>query len=179
MIKIIKITGLAFFLLAVFLPVFSFTKIKVQEREYKEVMAKKVEKQNYFALLEINKIDLKREIYAKDKKENDVNQNILLHKNSILPGKKESYVILAAHSGNGQNAYFRNLYQLEVGDEVLFYYNHKKWSYEIFDIEFQDKTGILYLKENYPNMIALITCTKNNSATQTIYYGVLNGSESL
>ncbi len=179
MIKIIKIIGAFLIVGAVLLPIFHFTVEKINEYEYKEVLAEKEETKDYFALLEIKKIGLKREIYEKDSKENDVNKNILLHQKSILPENGESYIILAAHSGNGHNAYFKDLYQLEIGDEVDFYYDGKDWSYEIVDIEFQDKTGVLYLKEDFPNMIVLITCTKGDSGTQTVYYGVLNETKNL
>ena len=179
MIKIIKIIGAFLIVVAVLLPIFHFTVEKINEYEYKEVLAEKEETKDYFALLEIKKIGLKREIFNKNSDENNVSKNILLHEKSILPNEKGSYIILAAHSGNGHNAYFKDLYKLEIGDEVNFYYEGKDWSYEIVDIEFQDKTGVLYLKEDFPNMIVLITCTKGDSGTQTVYYGVLNETENL
>ena len=179
MIKIIKIIGAFLIVVAVLLPIFHFTMEKIKEDEYKDVLAEKEETKDYFALLEIEKIGLKREIYDKNSKENDVNKNVLLHQKSILPNGEESYIILAAHSGNGYNAYFRDLYKLEIGDEVDFYYDGKDWCYKIVDMEFQDKTGVLYLKEVDPNMLILITCTKGDSGTQTIYYGVLNEAENL
>ena len=54
-----------------------------------------------------------------------------------------------------------------------------KEEYEIIDIEYQNKTGILYLKEENEDMITLITCTKNDSTTQTIYYGILKNKEKI
>ena len=46
-------------------------------------------------------------------------------------------------------------------------------------MKFQEKTGILYLQEENRDMITLITCTKNDSTTQTIYYGILKNKEKI
>ena len=40
-------------------------------------------------------------------------------------------------------------------------------------IEEQNKTGSLYIKENLNERLILITCSKNNSKTQMIYYSNL------
>lgn len=179
MIRNIKFLGIALILVGVFVPAFHFTKAKVDENKYIEVLEEKEEKQDYFAILEINEIHLKRELFPAYSKENHVDKNVLVHKMSTFPGSKESNIIFAAHSGNGKNAFFKDLYLLEESDLITLYYQGVKWLYEIVDIEEQEKTGVLYLKEDYPQMITLITCTKGNSNTQTIYYGVLKESKSL
>ena len=68
---------------------------------------------------------------------------------------------------------------MQLKDEIKLYYDNYIWIYEIIDIEYQNKTGILYLKEENEDMITLITCTKNNSTTQTIYYGILKNKEKI
>lgn len=152
---------------------------KIEEENYAVILEDHLEENNYFAILEIEDIALKRELYEINSEENNVDKNILVHKKSIFPGQKVSHIILAAHSGNGHNAYFKDLYKLELNDEIKLYYNDYVWTYEIEDIEYQEKTGILYLHEEEMDMITLITCTKNNSTTQTIYYGILKNKEKI
>lgn len=178
MIKINKISGILLVFLGVIIPITSFTKYKVEEYQYETILDEKVENNDYYALLEIDPIRLRREIYEADSKYNHVDQNILLHHASVMPtGETASHVILAAHSGNGANAYFKDLYLLKVSDTVKLYYQGMIWYYEIVDIEYQEKTGILYLKEDFEQMITLITCTKDDANTQTVYYGILKDTK--
>ena len=177
--NLIKIVGGLFLLLGIFFPIFAFTKEKIDIYQEEIILEEDIENNKYYAVLEIPKIHLKRELYQIESPENNVDENVLLHEESVLPGGSNSNLILAAHSGYGKNAYFKDLYQLELNDVVSIYYDGKLWTYEIREIEYQEKTGVLYLKEDYPNMITLITCTKNNHDTQTIYYGVLKNSQNL
>ena len=179
MIKIIKILGSLLILFALLFPFLIFSLEKVNNYQYEVVLDQNMQDNNYYGVLEIAKIDFKREFYEINSSENNVNKNVMLHEASVLPGEERSNIILAAHSGNSSSAYFKDLYQLEVKDAIFVYYQGKKWTYEIQEIEYQDKTGILYLKEDYPDMITLITCTKNDSDTQTIYYGVLKKSQNI
>lgn len=144
----------------------------VLKKEENEIQDKIYQTNSYFSILEIPKISLKKELYDVSDKRNDVNQNILVHSESIFPGENKSFVILAAHSGNGAHAYFKNLYQLERFDEIKLYYQNKIYIYEIVEIEKQAKTGTLLLKQNKKDMLLLITCTYHDSKSQTIYYAV-------
>ena len=179
MIKIVKIFGVGCLFLGILYPSYYFLKGKVDNYQYEVLVDRHIEDENYYGVLVIDKIDLKREFYPIDSKENQVDKNILLHSSSRIPDGDGSNFIFAAHSGNGENAYFKDLYLLDIGDEVQVYYEGQIWIYEIMEIEYQDKTGILYLKEEYEDMITLITCTKNDSNTQTIYYGILKTSQNL
>lgn len=179
MIKIVKLGGIFLLVVGVLIPLYSFVIPRIEEDKYQEILVQSMEEENYYGVLEIEKIHFKREIFPIDHKNNQVNKNVFLHSNSVLPGDETSHIILAAHSGNGRNAFFKDLYLLEIHDEICFYYQGKKWIYEIVDIEYQKKTGVLYLKEDYANMITLITCTKGDDKTQTIYYGSLKTWENL
>lgn len=174
-----KFLGACIILVSIIVPLSTFAMYKIEEENYTAILEEHLEENNYFAILEIEKIALKRELYEIDSKENNVNKNILVHKKSIFPRNGVSYIILAAHSGNGANAYFKDLYKLKLKDEIKLYYDDAIWTYEIEDIEYQNKTGILYLKEENKDMITLITCTKNDSSTQTIYYGILKNKEKI
>lgn len=171
--------GVVVILLGVFFPIYSLSKKKIDEYKYLEVVEEKIENNDYFAILEIDQINLKRELFPIDTKENNVNENVLVHNMSTFPDSDTSNIILAAHSGNGKNAFFKDLYFLELNDLISIYYQGTKWIYEVVDIEYQNKTGVLYLKEDFLHMITLITCTKGSSNTQTIYYGRLKDFESL
>ena len=58
-------------------------------------------------ILDIPKIDLKKGIYSKESFKNNVDQNVTILNESLLPS--EGTVILAAHSGNSSVSFFRNL----------------------------------------------------------------------
>lgn len=179
MIKKSRICGLALGALAIIYPLTSFVIYEVKTISEALILVGKEANNDYFAILQIDKIELKEELFALDSEQNDLNSNVLIHEASTFPSTENSNLILAAHSGYGQNAYFRNLYKLDVGDEIKLYYNGYLWIYEIQEIEYQAKTGKLYLKENNTSQITLITCTKDDSTTQTLYYGILKTREKL
>lgn len=179
MAKSIKIIGALFLLLGALLCTSFFTIEKINEQEEIIEIATKIEESNYFAILEIPKIYLKKELFPIKDRKNNVNKNILVHELSIFPDNNTSHVILAAHSGNGDISFFKDLYLLELEDEVKLYYQDKIYIYEVFDIEVQDKTGVLYLKEDKENMMSLITCTKGDKDTQTIYYCFLKDTKNI
>lgn len=151
------------------IPLSSFSINKVKEYQEEKILVNKINKnQNYYAIIDIPKIGFKKELYKINDPRNNVNKNILVHKNSIFP----SNIILASHSGNSSHAYFKNLFKLKIKDKVKIYYENKIYEYEINEIEEQNKTGKLYLKEDLNERLILITCHKNNK-TQVIYYSNL------
>ena len=180
MIKIIKILGIALVVVGVSYPFIQTSKRAIVNYQYEKTVDQHIEDNNYYGILVIDKINLKREFYPIDSTENQVDKNIFLHNSSKMPGSKYgSNLILAGHSGSGAHAYFKDLYLLEVNDEIQVYYQGSILTYVIMEIEYQDKTGILYLKEDYMDMITLITCTKDDSSKQTIYYGVLKSRQKI
>ena len=113
---------------------------------------------DYFAVLEIPKINLKRGIYNVDSKDNNVDKNIYILKSSTLPNKQDSHIILAAHSGNSYISYFRNLHRVNKNDEVFFYFKNIKYIYKVIDKYEVDKTGKIELEFTDSKDITLITC---------------------
>ena len=144
-----------------------------------QLIEEKLEAKDYYAILEIPKIDLKKELFPIDSKDNQVNKNLMILKESTFPNNASSQVIIAGHSGTASNAYFKDLYKLNIEDQINLYYDDYMYSYVIKKIEKQPKTGSLSLDISNQNMLILITCTKNNNHTQTIYYGWLNKGENL
>ena len=100
--------------------------------------------------------------------------NVQTLKESNYPDVEKGNLILAAHSGNGYNAYFRDLYRLEKKDTVNVYYNDVKYTYEIADIYLQDKIGRLVIyRDKSKTTLTLITCTRNNRTKQSVYIAEL------
>ena len=131
-------------------------------------------KQNdiFMAVLEIPKINLKRGIYDKSNINNNVDKNIFILNESILPSEEvNSHILLASHSGNSYISYFRNLYKLNINDKVYFYYQGIKYIYEISDKYEIEKTGTIKLSFDNQDDIALMTCI-NNTNKQLIYRGI-------
>ena len=124
----------------------------------------------YLAKLEIPKIGLSRGFYDKSSSLNRLSINIKMLNESNYPDETNGNVILAAHSGNYYNSYFGNLWKLELGDEAYLYYNNVKYTYKITNIYTDAKDGDVIVKRN-PNKstLTLITCTKDDESTQTIY----------
>ena len=136
--------------------------------------------ENFVAVLEIPKIDLKRGLYDINSRYNNVNRNIMILTPSDYPDVTNGNFILAAHSGSGYISFFRNLYKLSTGDYAYVYYNNIKYSYEITNIYYQQKTGKIAVYRPYDKTtLMLITCTKNDESTQTVYVAELRNTESI
>ena len=133
----------------------------------------------YYAILKIPKINLTKGLVSPDSKDNNVNKNIYIAKNSLFPeDNKISHIILAAHSGYNCIAYFKDLNKLVSNDDIYLYYNSKKYLYQIttfFEIE---KTGKLIYKTKSNDDITLITCLKGTNK-QIVYQGILISTSNL
>jgi len=128
----------------------------------------------YIGYLTIPKINLTKGFLDKRSTENDVEKNILVVSGSNYPDTDKGNLILAGHSGTGWKAFFNDLYKLEVNDTVYVTYKNKKYIYSIVNIYTQPKVGKLAIYRNYDKTtLTLITCTNNDSTTQTIYIAEL------
>ena len=127
--------------------------------------------ENYIAYIMIPKIELNRGIYSITSTLNNVNKNIYVHPASTFPNNVSgNNLILASHSGSSSISYFKKLYKLELEYDVYLEYNGKTYHYKIKNIYtvLKDGTVALRVKQNV-STISLITCTKGDSKTQTIY----------
>ena len=128
----------------------------------------------YIGYLTIPKINLTKGFLDKRSTENDVEKNILVVEGSNYPDTDRGNLILAGHSGTGWKAFFNDLYKLQINDQAYVTYKDKKYIYSIVNIYTQPKTGKLAIYRNYDvNTLTLITCTNNDSTTQTIYIAEL------
>lgn len=133
---------------------------------------------DYIAVLEINKIGLKRGFVGIDSPYNNVDLNITIIGGSTMPGVKNSSLILAAHSGYCSYCYFDYLYLLTLGDTASVYYNGVKYNYTIVDIYNVEKTGSVTVKrKRNKDTLVLITCTHNSNTEQTVYILELTNTE--
>lgn len=146
-------------------------KRKPQEEELGEVT------NNYIGYLTIPKINLTKGFLDKRSPENDVEKNILVVEGSTYPDVEKSNLMIAGHSGTGWKAFFNDLYKLSTGDTAIVTYKNKKYIYRIVNIYKQPKIGKIAIYRNYEKTtLTLITCTNNDSKTQTIYIAELEST---
>lgn len=124
---------------------------------------------NYIAVLEIPKINLKRGLFPINDKNNNVDKNVEILKNSDMPNVTNGTLALAGHSGNSRIAYFHKLYKLKENDQVYIYYQNEKYIYQVSKIERQDKDGtISFTKTKDTTELILTTCDQQNKGKQIV-----------
>ena len=128
---------------------------------------------DYIAILEIPKINLKKGLYDKNNNKNNVEYNIQILTLSDYPNISNGNFILASHNGSYPISYFRELYKLSNNDKVYVYYDSYKYEYVINKIYDIKKTGKAKIERDVnQNTITLITC-KRNTNMQTIFIGYM------
>mgnify|MGYP004703928395 FL=1 len=133
---------------------------------------------DYIGYLNIPKINLTKGFLDSRSEDNDVEKNILVVDGSNYPDVDKGNFILAGHSGTGWKAFFNDLHKLSAGDIAKITYKDKTYTYQIVNIYTQPKTGKLAIYRNYDKKtLTLITCTNNDSTTQTIYIAELTKEE--
>lgn len=129
---------------------------------------------DYIGYLNIPKINLIKGFLDKRSTENDVEKNILVVEGSSYPDIDKGNLILAGHSGTGWKAFFNDLYKLNKDDVAYVTYKNKKYTYKIVNIYTQPKIGTIAIYRNYDKTtLTLVTCTNDDSTTQTIYIAEL------
>lgn len=129
---------------------------------------------SYLGVLEIPNIGLKRGFYGLDSRYNNIKYNVTLVEGSSLPDVYQGNLILMAHSGDSYISYFAYLYKLNVGDDCFVTYNGNSYHYVIVNIYEVEKNGIVSIRRNKEkNTLTLITCTKDNDYSQTVYIAEL------
>lgn len=129
---------------------------------------------NYYAILEIPKISLKKGLVNRESKLNNVSKNIQTLDVSDTPDVVGGSVILASHSGNSSVSYFKNLYKLNKEDNIYIYYKNYKYEYKVIDIYNQDKTGIINFENKDKSTLVLTTCNQENKKKQIVVVANLN-----
>ena len=124
----------------------------------------------YLGVLEIPRIGLKRGFYNTDSKYNNIQYNVTMIGGSNLPDVDKGNLILMAHSGDAYISYFAYLWMLGVGDHAYVTYNGRKYDYQVVNIYNVQKNGVAVIRRNKERTtLTLITCTKDNDSSQTVY----------
>ena len=133
---------------------------------------------DYIAILEIPKINLKRGLLDINNEYNDVSYNVAIMETSLMPDIKNSNLILAAHNGNSPVSFFKDLESIGEKDIIYIYYNGYKYIYQIDNFYVVDKTGKVNIhRDKTKNTITLITCKNNTEDKQIVYIGYLINKE--
>lgn len=109
-------------------------------------------------------MNLYQPLFNLNSDKNNVDKNITILKESILPPNKSSIIFIAAHSGTGPLAYFNKLDKLEKNDKIILNLNKRKYVYKVKDIWESKKNGYINVNKEIENQLILTTCspTKNN-----------------
>ena len=114
----------------------------------------------------IPKIGVSNQVYKYGSKENVIDLNVEIMKESDLPINTRGNVIIGAHSGIGKYAYFKDLDKLNKGDEIKIIYNDIEYIYVINNTYRDDKNGkIKITRDINRDTLTLYTCMpgdKNN-----------------
>ena len=111
---------------------------------------------NYIGVLEIPRINLKKGLVDINSKYNNIDNNIQILSNDISNIETET-IILAAHSGSGYKAFFKDLDKLKLGDRASVYCNEKKYDYVVSKIYTEVKDGDIEIFDS-SDLLVLTTC---------------------
>ncbi len=125
------------------------------------------------ARLQINRLNIDKYIYKIDSKANNVDKNVSILKESILPDQDNSIIFLAAHSGDSKVSYFENLKKLKKGEEISFYYNNHNYIYKVIDIYEMNKDGYIGVNKRKDKQLILTTCSPTHKNKQLIIDSIL------
>lgn len=124
---------------------------------------KKENNQDLLGTISIEKTNLlNKPIYNIYSKKNNIEKNITILKESNL-AKENSIIFLAAHSGIGEYAYFKNLHKLKTKDSITLTIKNHEYKYKISNIYEQEKIGYIKVNKNYQNELILTTCSENEN----------------
>lgn len=132
------------------------------------------ESKKYIAYLNIPKINLYKGLVDINSNDNNVDRNIQIINGSGMPDIEKGNLILAAHSGNSNVSFFRDLNKLIINDSIYIEYNNKSYEYRMIDYYIVEKTGYIDIIRNENiNTLTLITCIENTNK-QIIFICELN-----
>ena len=125
---------------------------------------------NYIGYLEVPDVDIKRGFVSLNSKYNSVSYNVMLIEGSTMPDVKNGNLILAAHRGNSAVSFFDKLYLLADGAYAYVTYQGKVYTYQLKNRYYENKDGHLTITRNGDvSVLTLITCTRDDKTTQTVF----------
>lgn len=126
--------------------------------------------------LTIKKINFHQEIYDLNSKNNTIEKNIAILPGSIEPTYSNSIIFIAAHSGSGKVAFFKNLDKLEVNDKITLKYKNKDYIYYVNKIWEQKKSSSIDIYKEKDKQLILTTCSPSNKDKQLIISSIIKES---
>lgn len=155
---------------------FYFSIIKISEapstlnpvKNFKIIYNKKEENDNIIGYIKIDKLNINEKLYKINSSENNVDKHVTILKESVLPDKENSIVFIAAHSGTGDIAYFKDLDKLKIRDNIILNINKKNYTYTVKEMWEDPKNGYININKEKEKQLILTTCSPNNSKKQLI-----------
>lgn len=133
---------------------------------------------NYIAVLEIPTINLKRGLVSKTDKNNNVNKNIKILKESDMPDVENGNFILAGHSGNSRVSFFKNLNKVKENDLIFIYYKSIKYTYKVVHTHLEVRDGDIEIVRNKnKSSLTLTTCSQEKKGNQIVIISELINKE--
>lgn len=127
--------------------------------EVKENIGNPIKIEKPVGTIKIPSINLKKDLYEIDSTLNNIEENVTILKNSKFP----SLIIIAAHSGTGKNAFFKDLDKINMNDIIKIEYEQNNYTFIVTNIYEQNKTGYIDINKSEENQLFLTTCSKDNS----------------
>lgn len=121
----------------------------------------------------IDKINLKKPLYKIESSHNQVDENVTILKESILPDQEESILFIAAHSGDSSISYFERLDELTPNDLIKIHYQNKDYFYQITSIWEEDKNGYIHVNKMKEKQLVLTTCSPKHEGKQLVISSIL------
>ena len=101
---------------------------------------------------------------------NNVNKSV-----TILPESNDSIIYLAAHSGVGHLAYFKDLNKLAINDKINLTYQNSNNTYLVTDIYEYPKIGHITINRNINlKYLILTTCSYNKDMQLVVVAKLIN-----
>ena len=153
---------------------------KSENKHESENTIKNIKKNNTNKIgsLIIPNISLKQDLYPIGDHNNTIEKNVTILYISNEPSKDNSIIFLAAHSGTGKIAFFKNLDKLNLQDTITLNYKNETYSYIIENIWETPKTGNINVEKTSKNQLVLTTCSPPRKNYQLIINSILIKKES-
>ena len=119
-------------------------------------------------ILEIPSINLKADI-AEGTSSETLNKYIGHFEGT---SKQSGNIALAAHNRGYLVNYFRDLKELEIGDEIYYFYNGIKNIYKVNSKNIIEDTNVEVLENTKDDTITLITCVENQPEKRRCIQGI-------
>lgn len=126
----------------------------------------------------IPKISLEEELYSINSPNNNIEKHVTILSQSEDPSIENSTMFIAAHSGTGHLAYFKNLDKLSINNEITLQYKNKTYTYIVKDIWEEKKTGTITVPVESVNQLILTTCSPSKDNYQLIINCIIKNKKS-